>query len=110
MDRRTFNAVVSLGGLKSFGHRFGFGAGPSPVASPENRQVAWPAKTYRRLLIDTHVPDWDHLLGDFDAADYVSTIAGAGFQSLLQYANSHVGLSLWRTKLGQMHEIGRAHV
>lgn len=103
MDRRTFNAVVSLGGLKSLGHRFGFSAGPSPAANPETPKAPWPAKTFRRLLIDTHVPDWDHLLADFDAADYVSTIAGAGFQSLLQYANSHVGLSLWRTKLGQMH-------
>ena len=50
------------------------------------------------------MPDWDdRLLASFDAADYVSTIAGAGFQSLMQYANSHVGLCLWRTKFGQMH-------
>jgi hypothetical protein len=42
-------------------------------------------------------------MASFDAADYVSTIAGAGFQSLMQYANSHVGLCLWRTKIGQMH-------
>ena len=68
------------------------------------RAVKWPSQTYRRLLVDTHVPDWDdRLLASFDAADYVSTIANAGFQSLMQYANSHVGLCLWRTKIGQMH-------
>jgi hypothetical protein len=50
------------------------------------------------------VPDWDDLLTDFDPAVYVKTVADAGFQSLMQYANSHAGLSLWRTKLGQMHK------
>ena len=66
--------------------------------------MEWPSRTYRRLLVDTHVPDWDdRLLASFDPVDYVSTIAGAGFQSLMQYANSHVGLCLWRTQLGQMH-------
>lgn len=103
MDRRTFNAVVGLGGLKSVRDRLGLSLAPSPAAEPQTQQVPWPSRTFRRLLIDTHVPDWDHLLADFDAGDYVSTIAGAGFQSLLQYANSHVGLCLWRTKLGQMH-------
>src|SRR5580700_1037525 len=103
MDRRAFNALVSLGGLGSLGYRLDLSCSPVSAANPETQQVAWPSRTFRRLLIDTHVPDWDHLLANFDAADYVSTIAGAGFQSLLQYANSHVGLCLWRTKLGQMH-------
>jgi hypothetical protein len=68
------------------------------------RKVEWPSTTYRRLLIDTHVPDWDSLLTDFNAAEYVSTVSSAGFQSLMQYANSHVGLCLYRTKLGEMHK------
>ena len=84
MDRRTLNALVSLGGLRSARDRLGLSLGPTPAAGPQNQQVPWPSRTFRRLLIDTHVPDWDHLLADFDAADYVSTIAGAGFQSQLQ--------------------------
>ena len=77
---------------------------PHELARIPARPVDWPWRTYRRLLVDTHVPDWDdRLLASFDPADYVSTIAGAGFQSLMQYANSHVGLCLWRTKIGQMH-------
>jgi len=103
MDRRTFNALVGLGGIGGLGKRPGFSASPAPAGTPQNREVAWPSQTYRRLLIDTHVPDWDHLLADFDAADYISTISDAGFQMLMQYTNSHVGLCLWRTKLGQMH-------
>jgi hypothetical protein len=59
---------------------------------------------FRRLLVDTHVPDWHpDLLARFDPAEYVATAARAGFQSLMQYANSTVGLCLWRTKVGQMH-------
>jgi hypothetical protein len=119
MDRRTFNTFLGLGAVHALSGGAALGAQPavSPIgqgtdsvsASHESAQipkraVAWPAQTYRRLLVDTHVPDWDdRLLASFDAADYVSTIAGAGFQSLMQYANSHVGLCLWHTKIGQMH-------
>jgi hypothetical protein len=56
------------------------------------------------LLVDTHIPDWDpRLLSEFDSADYVDTIARAGFQSLMQYAISCAGLCLWRTKIGTLH-------
>ena len=103
MDRRTFNALLGLGGLGRVPKQFAMSAGEGAAGAGAAEPVKWPERTFRRLLIDTHVPDWDHLLQDFDAADYVSTIAGAGFQSLMQYANSHVGLCLWRTKLGQMH-------
>jgi len=119
MDRRTFNKLAGLGAVHAVRSPAGAGAQPYPSAvdsSPASgteshgtahipvRAVDWPSQTYRRLLVDTHVPDWDdQLLASFDPADYVSTIAGAGFQSLMQYANSHVGLCLWRTNLGQMH-------
>jgi hypothetical protein len=51
-----------------------------------SRPVERSSKTYRRLLVDTHVPDWhDRLLASFAAAHYVATIAAAGFQSRMQY-------------------------
>ena len=119
MDRRTFNKLAGLGAVHSLTARdllateqklSATGANPETqggfhgTAHIPHRPVEWPSRTYRRLLVDTHVPDGDDsLLASFDAADYVSTIASAGFQSLMQYANSHVGLSLWRTRLGQMH-------
>ncbi|MGA9062581.1 MAG: alpha-amylase family protein [Terracidiphilus sp.] len=117
MDRRTFNKVAGLGAFAALakGSQLAaeqsascmgaeeLSAKPDTTAQIPTRTVEWPSQTFRRLLVDTHVPDWDDLLVDFNAAEYVATIAGAGFQSLMQYANSHVGFSLWRTKLGQMH-------
>jgi len=61
--------------------------------APENSQkvgapgqpTKWPCGAYR-LLVDTHVPDWDpHLLANFDTAEYVQTIAQTGFQSVMQW-------------------------
>ncbi len=104
MQRRTFNKLIGLrtvGGLQAWAETHGQPAAPQAGANPP---LKWPEGVYRRLLVDTHVPDWDHqLMARFDPADYVRTIAGAGFQSLMQYANSHVGLCLWPTKVGQAH-------
>src|ERR1019366_4454913 len=114
MDRRSFNKLAGLGAVYALSSPAGLDAqqftpaidskkevthGTAPIPA---RPVDWPSQTYRRLLVDTHVPDWDdRLLASFDATDYVSTIANAGFQSLMQYANSHVGLCLWRPDVGQ---------
>jgi hypothetical protein len=120
MNRRTFNKTFGLGTLASLvsgahgqqndGSHTPGSATPTVTAKPyvtaqiPARVAEWPSRTFRRLLIDTHVPDWDDLMADFNAAEYVKTVADSGFQSLMQYANSHVGLCLWRTKLGQMHK------
>ena len=120
MNRRIFNKSLGLGALVSLmpgahGQQNDGSQTPSPkksavAAEPDvmaqipARTAEWPSRTFRRLLVDTHIPDWDDLLTDFDAADYVKTVARAGFQSLMQYSNSHAGLCLWRTKLGQMHK------
>ena len=120
MNRRTFNKSLGLGTFASLmpgahGQQKDGSRVPSPkdsavTAKPHvtekipSRNAEWPSRTFRRLLVDTHIPDWDDLFTDFDSAEYVKTIAGSGFQSLMQYANSHVGLCLWRTKLGQMHK------
>ncbi len=98
MDRRTFNKLISAGSVTGLSSGIKLKAQEGAPVAIEKRQVKWPQETLRRLLIDTHVPDWDGLLADFDAADYVSTIARRQFQALMQYANSHVGLCLWRTQ------------
>ena len=104
MNRRTFNELVGLGVLGSVGRPHGARAFQATPAEVPARIPRWPDETFRRSLIDMHVPDWDPaLLSKFDAADIVKTIAGAGFQSMMPYGNSHVGLSYWRTKIGQMH-------
>ncbi len=120
MDRRSFSKSLGLGAIASLmpGAHGQQSEGSQPAGPTDSavtgtpyftaqlpaRPVAWPTHTFRRLLVDTHIPDWDHLLADFDATEYVKTVAGSGFQSLMQYANSHVGLCLWRTKLGEMHK------
>lgn len=106
MDRRTFNALIG-------GATLGMGTGTwskalegsnQQTADSRNHPAAWPKGAYRRLLVDTHVPDWDlGLLADFDADRYVRTIAQAGFESVMQYAKSHVGLCLWQSKVGPVH-------
>jgi hypothetical protein len=66
--------------------------------------AAWPGGAYRRLLMDTHVPDWDPaFLALYNPADFIRSAAAAEFQSVMQYANSHVGLCLWPTDIGQRH-------
>jgi hypothetical protein len=100
MNRRTFEKTIAAGFAGLLRH--GADAQPAGEHAPPTRK--WPNDAYRRILVDTHVPDWDpRLLASFDASRYVDTIARAGFNSVMQYANSHVGLCLWQTKIGQVH-------
>jgi hypothetical protein len=106
MNRRTFNTLFSSGAVS-----VAAGAWPKIHAQAglqteggARDPAKWPEGAYRRLLVDTHIPDWDPaLLARFDASEYVATVANAGFQSLMQYAKSHVGLCLWRTNVGPLH-------
>ena len=79
-------------------------AAPREAAAAEPPATVWPGAAYRRFLVDTHIPDWHpDQLARFDAARFVETIARGGAQALMLYANSHVGLALWRTSVGRMH-------
>ena len=78
-------------------------AGPKAVAATGGT-TRWPSQVFRRFSVDIHVPDWHpDLLGRFDPQAYVDCMVRAGVQSLLQYTNSHVGLCLWRTRVGRRH-------
>lgn len=79
-------------------------AKPDFTAQIPRRAVAWPSRTFRRLLIDCHVPDWDNLLTEFDPKAIIDLVAGSGFESYMQYAKSHVGLCLWRSEVGPVHK------
>ena len=108
MNRRTFNKLASLGTMSALIDREKlYAAQPPSLASTTQSPtslVEWPAQTYRRLLIDTHIPDWDPVfLSRLEPVEYVDLIAKADFQSLMQYTNSCTGLCLWSTKVGQMH-------
>ena len=107
MNRRTFNKILS-GAATLAGVTPGVGGMPQahPIDSAGDVKFAtkWPGQVYRRLLIDTHIPDWDPLfLSRFDTAEYVDTVARAGFQQIMPYTNSCVGLALWKSQVAQMH-------
>jgi hypothetical protein len=106
MNRRTFNAILSGGTMSLAAEAWPKGKAPgnSPIVEAPDQPAKWPEGAYRRLLVDTHVPDWDpHLLANFDPAAYVRIIADAGFTSVMEYAKSHVGLCLWQSKVGPLH-------
>ena len=104
MNRRTFNKLLSGATVGTIAPALQGGARAYPVDSAGDVQFAtkWPGQVYRRLLIDTHVPDWDPLfLSRFDTAEYVDTIARAGFQQVMPYTNSCVDWPCGRHKWGR---------
>jgi len=99
MNRSTFDKLIG-----SANPQAGARIQPSAMTDDPSPPSKWPDQVFRRLLVDTHIPDWDpRFLSRLDPVGYVDTIARAGFQSLMQYTNSCVGLCLWRTQVGQMH-------
>jgi hypothetical protein len=104
MDRRAFNQLMTAGAMRLAMPGTGVKANERALTDGTVPPTKWPGQVYRRLLVDAHVPDWDPVfLSRFDPADYVATIAKAGFQALMQYALSDAGLCLWRSKIGQVH-------
>jgi hypothetical protein len=64
----------------------------------------WYRAAYRRAVIDMHIPDWDErFLSQFNVNDYVERLKTARAQSIVAYAQSHVGLFNYPTKVGQQH-------
>lgn len=70
-------------------------------ATPARR---WAERSYRRVLIDTHVPDWDPLfLSKLNAHAVAGAVVRSGAQAAMVYFQSHVGLCNWPSAAGQMH-------
>jgi len=64
----------------------------------------WFEKAWRRAVIDMHIPDWDEkFLSEFNADEYVQRLTTSRSQSIVCYAQSHVGLFNYPTKVGQQH-------
>jgi len=62
------------------------------------------AASYRRMLLDIQIPDWDDaFLQDLDAGKLVAAYKRANVDSVMFYCQSHVGLCYWPTKSGQVH-------
>lgn len=60
--------------------------------------------TYRRFLVDMHIPDWDPaFLSKYDVEHIVNLYERAHVNAVMFYCQSHVGLCYWPTKTGKMH-------
>lgn len=65
------------------------------------------AESYRRFLIDMHVPDWDEsFLVQFDADRFLDAVADAKVTTVTVPSNGHTGLCYWPTKIGRPHRNG----
>lgn len=64
--------------------------------------------TYRRSLLDMHIPDWDDaFLSEYEPSAIADQYAKAGVQGALIYAKSHVGLNYWPSPVGGVHRAAR---
>lgn len=65
-----------------------------------------------RMLRDMHIPDWDdRFLSDYDPERLAEQCERAGLNAVMIYAKSHVGLTTYPTKIGQVHRnIGQRDV
>jgi hypothetical protein len=61
-------------------------------------------RTYRRTLLDMHIPDWDPaFLSQYEPERLADMYAAAGVAGVLQYCKSHMGLNYWPSPIGGIH-------
>ncbi|TDE14293.1 alpha-amylase family protein [Jiangella asiatica] len=61
-------------------------------------------KTYRRSLLDMHIPGWDpDFLSRYEPASLADEYARAGVEGVLLYCKSHMGLNYWPAPVGGIH-------
>ncbi len=60
--------------------------------------------TYRRTLLDMHIPDWDQqFLSEYEPEKVADLYASANISGALFYCKSHLGLNYWPTPVGAVH-------
>jgi hypothetical protein len=105
--RRRFIASLPLGAIAAHGtllHSVAATQAKRRTATPGTPPKRWFERAYRRAVIDMHIPDWDEqFLSEFDAGQYVQRLVQSRAQSIVCYAQSHVGLFNYPTKVGQPH-------
>ncbi|MDQ6419712.1 alpha-L-fucosidase [Paenibacillus sp. LHD-117] len=66
--------------------------------------LPWYRNSYRRNLVDMHIPDWDErFMSKFDTARYVELLKTARVDTAMVYASSCLGICYWPTPYGHMH-------
>ena len=65
----------------------------------------WSDRSYRRLLVDTQIPDWDpEFLAKYDPEMAASQVEASGAQAVMVYFQSHLGVCNWSTETGVQHK------
>ena len=91
---RASERIVSAGGPAT---------GPA-MGGTNIMQKPWYQRTYRRMLVDMHIPDWDEaFLSRYDPEDMAEQYQRANLDAVMFYCQSHVGLCYWPTRTGKMH-------
>jgi hypothetical protein len=107
LNRRDFllHSAILLGGLAtSSSTPWQVQAASERGVSPSRPGPRWFEQAWRRAVIDMHIPDWDEkFLSEFDADRYVEALVQSRAQSIVCYAQSHVGLFNYPTKVGRQH-------
>ncbi len=69
-----------------------------------SRRPKWYEASYRRHLIDMHIPDWDErFLSRLDPEQYVKLLRTAQVDTAMVYSSSCLGICYWPTQVGYMH-------
>ena len=100
LTRRNFlqNTALTTSGLWLTKARALDAKSPGELASP------WYRTAYRRNVIDMHITDWNEkFLSEFDPQNYVEMLRLSQVKSSVVYAQSHVGLCNFPTKIGGTH-------
>ncbi len=65
----------------------------------------WFQKSYRRLLVDMHIPDWNEdFLKNFSPDNYAEMMKLANIDTAEIYAGNCLGLCFWPTNIGVRHK------
>ena len=57
--------------------------------------------TYRRTLLDMHIPDWDQqFLSEYEPEKVADLYVSANISGALFYCKSHMGLNYWPAPVG----------
>lgn len=61
-------------------------------------------QTYRRTLLDMHIPDWDpDFLSEYEPEKLADVYASSNISGVLLYCKSHMGLNYWPAPVGGIH-------
>lgn len=65
-------------------------------------------QTYRRTLLDMHIPDWDpRFLSEYEPEKLADLYASSNISGVLFYCKSHMGLNYWPAPVGGIHPAAR---